>query len=134
MPVKVYTSSSNVSCRKAISWLEKYEIPYIEKNLSSEQLTTEEFNEILSMTYEGTDEILSKKSNVFKKLTIDFESISLNQFYNIVLEYPGLLRLPILMDDIRLQIGYSKDEIRQFLPRYLRVDELNNMMLIESRV
>lgn len=131
MTVKVYTATSNRSCRKAIAWLEKYDISYIEKNVSSDPLTKEELNEILGLTAEGTDEIIAKKSKIYKKLRLDFESMTLNDLHKTLQQSPGLLRLPIIVDDVRLQIGYNDDEIRQFLPRYLRMNELQNMLAME---
>jgi regulatory protein spx len=131
MPIKVYTATSNRSCRKAIAWLEKYDIPYVEKNVSSEPLTKEELTEILSLTAEGTDEIIAKKSKGFKKLKVDLDGMTLNELYKMLQENPGLLRLPVLVDGVRLQIGYNDDEIRQFLPRYFRANELQSMLALE---
>jgi regulatory protein spx len=131
MPIKVYTATSNRSCRKAIAWLEKYNIPFVEKNVSSQPLTKEELTEILSLTAEGTDEIIAKKSKGFKKLKVDLDGMTMHELYQLLQENPSLLRLPILVDGIRLQIGYNDDEIRQFLPRYYRVNELQNMLALE---
>ncbi|WP_304413646.1 glutaredoxin domain-containing protein, partial [Geobacillus sp. ZGt-1] len=44
--VKLYTSPSCTSCRKAKAWLEKHNIPYVERNIFSEPLTVEEIKEI----------------------------------------------------------------------------------------
>ena len=48
----------------------------------------------------------------------------LQQLFELLQSNPGLLRRPIIMDDKRLQVGYNEDEIRRFLPRKVRVLEL----------
>ena len=65
--VTIYTSPSCTSCRKAKAWLEKQENAYVEKNIFSEPLTIEEIKEILRMTEDGTDEIISERSNTFQE-------------------------------------------------------------------
>ena len=38
-----------------------------------------------------------------------------------------MLKRPILIDDKRLQVGYNVDEIRRFLPREVRENQLNQI-------
>ena len=118
--VTIYTSPSCTSCRKAKAWLEKHEIAYVEKNIFSEPLTIEEIKGILRMTEDGTDEIISEKSKTFQEININMNTLSLQELYQTIRDYPGLLRRPLILDEKRLQVGYSEDEIRRFLPRKIR--------------
>lgn len=122
--VKLYTSPSCTSCRKAKAWLEEHEIPFQERNIFSEPLSITELKEILRMTEEGTDEIISKRSKTFQELNINLESMPLQDLFELMSENPGLLRRPILIDEKRLQVGYNEDEIRRFLPRKVRTFQL----------
>ncbi|KXB38026.1 transcriptional regulator Spx [Aerococcus christensenii] len=122
--VRLYTSPSCTSCRKARAWLEKHHIPYKERNIFQEPFTRDEVKDILRMTEDGTEEIISTRSKAFQELAIDFNDISLNQLFDLIQKNPGLLRRPILMDEKRLQVGYNEDEIRRFLPREVRSIEL----------
>ncbi|RAZ79281.1 Spx/MgsR family RNA polymerase-binding regulatory protein [Planococcus halotolerans] len=128
MKAKLFTISSNNSCRKAIQWLTDYGIPFEEKNLSTTLITIEEIQEILSLTNEGTEEIISKKTNIVKKLKIDLNSLSLPQLYEIIINNPKVLHLPIIHDGTKLQVGYNDDEMRQFLPRWLRLERLKELL------
>ncbi|WP_203332871.1 transcriptional regulator Spx [Planococcus beigongshangi] len=128
MKTKLFTISSNNSCRKAIQWLTDFGIPYEEKNLSNTPITIEEIQEILSLTNEGTEEIISKKTNIVKKLKIDLNSLSLPQLYEIIIKNPKVLHLPIIHDGTKLQVGYNDDEIRQFLPRWMRLERLKELL------
>ncbi|MDK6863327.1 MULTISPECIES: transcriptional regulator SpxA [Nosocomiicoccus] len=118
--VTLFTSPSCTSCRKAKAWLEDNNIPYTERNIFSEALTLDEVKEILRMTEDGTDEIISTRSKTFQKLNVDIDSLPMNELYTLIMDNPGMLRRPIIIDHKRLQVGYNEDEIRRFLPRKVR--------------
>ncbi|PLR68964.1 MULTISPECIES: transcriptional regulator SpxA [Bacillaceae] len=122
--VTLYTSPSCTSCRKAKAWLEEHEISYTERNIFSEPLSVDEIKEILRMTEDGTDEIISTRSKIFQKLNVNVETMPLQELYDLIQEHPGLLRRPIIIDEKRLQVGYNEDEIRRFLPRKVRTYQL----------
>lgn len=122
--VTLYTSPSCTSCRKAKAWLKEHNIPFKERNIFSESLSLDEIKEILRMTEEGTDEIISTRSKVFQHLDVNIEQLPLKDLFNLIQENPGLLRRPIILDDKRLQVGYNEDEIRRFLPRTVRTYQL----------
>lgn len=118
--VTLYTSPSCTSCRKAKLWLEENNIEYVERNILAKAPTLEEIKEILRMTEDGTDEIISTRSKTFQQLNVDLDNIKLQDLYELIQAHPGLLRRPIIMDEKRLQVGYNEDEIRRFLPRKVR--------------
>ncbi len=90
----------------------------------SEPLSLDEIKEILRMTEDGTDEIISTRSKTFQKLNVDLDSLPLQQLFELIQKNPGLLRRPIIIDEKRLQVGYNEDEIRRFLPRRVRTYQL----------
>ncbi|MBM7540169.1 MULTISPECIES: transcriptional regulator SpxA [Amphibacillus] len=122
--VTLYTSPSCTSCRKAKSWLEEHDIAYHERNIFSDTLSLDEIKEILRMTEDGTDEIISTRSKVFQQLEVDIEQMPLKDLINLIQDNPGILRRPIIIDEKRLQVGYNEDEIRRFLPRKVRTFQL----------
>ncbi len=122
--VTLYTSPSCTSCRKARAWLEEHNIPFEERNIFSNPLNVNEIKQILQMTEDGTEEIISKRSKIFQDLDIDLDELPLQKLYTLIQKNPGLLRRPIMMDSKRLQVGYNEDEIRRFLPRDVRALEL----------
>ena len=122
--VTLFTSPSCTSCRKARAWLEEHEIPYNERNIFSENLSEDEIKQILRMTEDGTDEIISTRSKVFQTLDVGLDQLPLKKLIKLIQDNPGLLRRPIILDDKRLQVGYNEDEIRRFLPRKVRSFQL----------
>ncbi|MBU0278789.1 transcriptional regulator SpxA [Gemella sp. zg-570] len=127
MVVTLFTSPSCTSCRKAKAWLVEHNIEFEERNIFSEPLTIEEIQNILSITEQGTEDIISVRSKTFQKLNIDIDTLSMNSLYKIIQENPGMLRRPILVDDKRLQVGYNVDEIRRFLPKEVRENQLKEI-------
>ncbi|MDT2737879.1 transcriptional regulator Spx [Enterococcus pseudoavium] len=118
--IKLYTSASCTSCRKARAWLQENQLEFEERNIVSEPLAREEIIELLSMTETGTDELISTRSKVYEKLAIDFNDLTFNELVATIEEYPNLLRRPIIFDTTRFQVGYNEDEIHQFIPREVR--------------
>jgi len=93
----------------------------------SEPLTKDEIKEILHLTDNGTEEIISTRSKVFKQLQPDLEKLSFQELLTLIEDHPGILKRPIMFDDKRLQVGYNEDEIRSFLPREVREFNLQEM-------
>ena len=128
--IKIYNSPSCTSCRKAKAWLVENNLEFEEKNIYHEPLTKEEIKEILILTDEGTEEIISYRSEAYQDLELEIDSLSMNELLDLFIEEPSLIRRPIIMDHRRLQVGYNEDEIRMFLPRKIR--EVNLAELYEQ--
>ena len=115
--LNLYTSPSCTSCRKAKAWLKEHDISFKERNIFANPLNKEEIMQVLRMTENGTEEIISTRSRTFQNLKINLDDLSIDQLIDLVEKNPSLLRRPIIMDDRRLQVGYNEDEIRRFLHR-----------------
>lgn len=118
--VTLYVTPSCTSCRKAKAWFEENGIEYVERNIFSEGLTKGDIKDILRMTEEGTEEIISTRSKVFQDMDIDIDQLPLKDLYLLIQDNPGILKRPIMIDEKRLQVGYNEEEIRSFLPRSVR--------------
>ena len=122
--ITLFLSPSCTSCRKARAWLASHKVPFQEHNIMTSPLTAGELRRILAFTENGTDDIISTRSKIFQKLDVDVEDMSISQLIKLIEENPSLLRRPILLDEKRMQIGFNEDEIRAFLPRDYRKQEL----------
>lgn len=136
MSVTVYGAACS-STRKAKQWFNKQDIHYVERNILKNPLTVSELQGILRMTVDGTDEIISTRSKIYKDLDLDIEALPLQELLELIHEHPRLLRSPIMVDEKRLQVGYHEDDIRQFLPRKTREHQwlqwrLNHLRLAEG--
>ncbi|HEO0944167.1 TPA: Spx/MgsR family RNA polymerase-binding regulatory protein [Streptococcus agalactiae] len=122
--ITLFLSPSCTSCRKARAWLSKHEVAFEEHNIITSPPNKEELLQILSFTENGTEDIISTRSKVFQKLAIDVDELSTSSLMELISENPSLLRRPIILDKKRMQIGFNEDEIRAFLPRDYRKQEL----------
>lgn len=118
--ISLYTSPSCTSCRKAKAWLTEHELPYHERNIFAEPLTSDELMNILMHTENGTEDIISTRSRIYSKLNLDFDSLKLDELLSIIEEHPDLLKRPIIMEDKKFQVGFNEEEIHQFIPRKIR--------------
>ncbi|MFU2164095.1 transcriptional regulator SpxA [Streptococcus pluranimalium] len=122
--ITLFLSPSCTSCRKARAWLERHDVDYVEHNIVTNPLTQDELMSILSFTENGTEDIISTRSKVFQRLEVDVDELSISQLIELIASNPSLLRRPIIIDSKRMQIGFNEDEIRAFLPRDYRKQEL----------
>ena len=127
--ITLFLSPSCTSCRMARAWLLNHEVPFVEHNIMTSPLSAQELQHILSLTENGTDDIISTRSKIFQKLNLDVESLSISELIKLIEENPSLLRRPIILDAKRMQIGFNEDEIRAFLPRSYRQQELREATL-----
>jgi regulatory protein spx len=118
--IRIYTTPSCASCRKAKKWLEDHDLEYKEINLFVKALSEDEIKYILERTENGTEDIVSRRSKVIKENGIDLDDMKFSELVHFIQENPSALRRPIIIDDMRLQIGYNDDEIRVFIPREIR--------------
>ncbi|PWF99830.1 transcriptional regulator Spx [Levilactobacillus bambusae] len=125
--INLYVAPSSASSRKARAWLKEHDIPFKERNIKSKPLNANEIKEILRLTENGSEDIISTRSNIFKKLAIDMDGLSVSQLIDLVVKYPDLIKRPIIFDDRRLEVGYNEEEIRRFLPREVRIAELHQL-------
>ncbi|MBK5076276.1 transcriptional regulator Spx [Lactococcus lactis] len=120
--ITIYTKGSCLSSRNVRKWLENHHILFKEVNLTTQTISKEEFMELLRFTQFGTQELLSRNSNIYRKLSkrYNFQELTLSELILVVQAYPSLLRKPIVFDGKRLQVGYNEDEMRKFIPRLYR--------------
>ncbi|MFQ3542787.1 Spx/MgsR family RNA polymerase-binding regulatory protein [Halobacillus rhizosphaerae] len=110
--LKFFSYPSCTSCRRTKSWLKSQGVVFKEQHLFRETPTVEELRAILSLTTEGIDEILAKRSKEYKSLNLNVEELTVNEFLDLVIEKPKLLRRPILTNGEKLVVGYNEEGLR----------------------
>ncbi len=118
--VIVYTSPGCASCRKAKQWLKDNKIDFVEKNIFSSLLNEDEIKYILSRSENGTEDIISVRSNAFRNLNQDIDDLSTKELVNLIQNNPSILKRPILISEKNFVVGYDDDEITTMIPDALR--------------
>lgn len=124
--LKIYTSPSCSSCRKVKSWLKEQNIDFVERNIFSSVLNEQELKDILAMTENGTDDIISKRSKIIKEGNIDVDNMTIKELIEFIRQNPTVLKRPLILNDRLLQVGYNEEEIRVFIPHELRYMQNQN--------
>lgn len=118
--ITIYTTPSCSSCRKAKRWLDDHKIAYDEKNLFNQQITMHDIDAMLKNAENGFEDIISTRSKIFKEKALDVEDMRISELKQFILDYPSVLKRPIIIDGEKMQVGYNDEEIRVFIPKRLR--------------
>ena len=118
--IQIYTTPSCASGRKAKKWFDQYKIPYSEKNIFSIKLSKEDIFRMLANSENGFDDIISTRSKVFKEKKLDPDNMSVQELIEFIIDYPSVLKRPIIINENELQVGYNNEDITIFLPKELR--------------
>jgi len=119
--ITIYTSASCSSCRKVKQWFDENKIPYKEKDIFKSVLNEEELKDILRKTENGTDDVISKRSNIIKEGNINIDDMKISELIQFIIKNPSILKRPIMVDDNRIQVGYNKIEMTSFIPAARRI-------------
>lgn len=118
--IQIYTTPSCASCRKAKKWFDQYKIPYSEKNIFSIKLSKEDIFKMLANSENGFEDIISTRSKIFKEMQLEPEDMSVQDLIDFIIDYPSVLKRPIIINESELQVGYNNEDITIFLPKELR--------------
>lgn len=115
--LKIYTISSNQETKEAESWLYAHRIKFVEIDILTELVSTEEILQIVSLTENGIEEIISTETRAFTRLDIDPNGLGLEDFMELIEENATLLKVPLMLDEKHLQIGFDEGEMQKFLKK-----------------
>ncbi|WP_420865362.1 transcriptional regulator Spx, partial [Pediococcus damnosus] len=109
------------SARRACHWLDTQELTYDKVNVVSTAITLDTLKKVLSLTEYGAEEIISERSKIFKKFGREYiDSLTISELHRLLVNYPSLIKKPIIFTHNKLQVGFNEDEIRSFIPRETR--------------
>lgn len=119
--IKIITKNRSSSAESAKKWLKQQGIEFEEVNVSRAPHRLERKNiiDILKLSNNGFSDILVSKKNIpefFLLYFNNFEELSFDQAVALFLKFPSILHTPIIFDDSHVQIGFNREEIRQFIP------------------
>lgn len=126
--LNLYVAPSSASSRKARKWLMDHGIDLKERNITRIPLNADEIKRILRLTENGSEDIISTRSNAFRKLHVNLDSLTVSQLIELMVQHPDLIRRPLIFNDEQLQVGFSEEDIRSFLPRSVREASLQQLM------
>lgn len=115
--LKIYTISSNQETKEAERWLYAHKVKFIEVDLLKELVSTEEILRIVSLTEHGVEEIIETETRPYTRLNLNFKDLKLEGFMELLEENATLLKVPLMLDEKQLQIGFDEDKMQRFLEK-----------------
>ena len=118
--VRVYTTPNCSSCKKVKNFFDKYNIQYKEKNFFATPLTREDVYKMLSYSENGFNDIISNRSKIIKEQNVDIDKMKTSELIDFIIKNPSILKRPIIISDLEMQIGYNDEDITLFIPEEFR--------------
>ncbi|KIS03053.1 ArsC/Spx/MgsR family protein [Paucilactobacillus wasatchensis] len=123
--VHLYFHTNDPSKRKAVKWLVEHDVIASQRNIENEPLTEDEVMHLLSLSIDGTDELISKRSKDTKALNMDPDQMTIKELTAAILKTPHILKNPIMFDKHKLMTGFDLEKVGMFVPKKLRKLELS---------
>lgn len=119
--IEVYYVSNTNSGRTAMKWLDNHEIKYSERKITKKKpLKIEEVKMMLFHAENGFDDLINTRTKKFRELKINETEYSTRCLIEQIIKNPSLLKLPIILDEKRLVVGFNEIEISCFLSKEYR--------------
>lgn len=126
--VYLYFHTNDPSKRKAVRWFDDHNIKLTQRNITKQPLSTDEVLHLLSISLNGTEDLISLRSRDTKALKMDQPSVTINEFTAAVQKSPKILKNPIIFDSVKLITGFDQEKMGIFIPQSERRLELSNLM------
>ncbi len=130
--IKLFITNGCLGCRKAIKFFQENNIEFSKKDFSTNKLTKKELIDILSLTENGFNDIISIRSKEYKSNKNKIDDLTLEQMINLIISTPMILSRPIILQydqsdqPFRLLVGYDANDLEIFLRKdHKRLFKLN---------
>ncbi|MDR0985672.1 MAG: Spx/MgsR family RNA polymerase-binding regulatory protein [Mycoplasmataceae bacterium] len=129
--IKLFISNACLGCKKVDEYFKKNNIQFITKDFTKTPLDKQELLDILSLTENGFEDILSVRSKTYKKYQNQINEMPIKEVINLILEKPEILSRPIILQyendkPYRLLVGYNSEDIQIFLNSNTKKISINN--------
>lgn len=101
----IYHKSSCITCKRALSEIERLKIDIQKRDFFKEPFTESELKKIISLSGKTAQEILRKRDKMYKELELESKKLTDNQIIKLMTEYPGLIQRPIIIKKNKVFIG-----------------------------
>lgn len=123
--IKVYYLSNTNSGRMAMKWLENHNLQYVDRKITKKKpIEVHEIKKILALAENGFDDLIHSRTKKFQALEINENECSTDYLIAILIKNPSVIKLPIIIDEKKIVIGFNEREIRCFLSKKYRRTQL----------
>lgn len=116
-----YYNISNGSCRKAMSWFSEHGIVVDTKKVES--ISRTDLVTALCLSERGFTDLLKNRNisnSTLKNVITNILSMSFNDAVDFILDNPDVLKVPLIVGENKLVLGYNSEDMRVFISRSQR--------------
>lgn len=103
--MKVFHKSACITCKKAISEIERMHTDIEKRDFFKEPFSETELKKIIKMTRKKPSELLRKRDKMYKELGLENNKKTDVQIIKLMIKYPGLILRPIIISENKAHIG-----------------------------
>ena len=105
MELKVYHKSTCITCKKAITTIERMNADIEKRDFFKDPFSETELKKIIKMTGKKPSELLRKRDKMFKELNLENNKKTDSQIIKLMVKYPGLILRPIVIIKNKAFVG-----------------------------
>lgn len=126
--VNLYFHTNDPSKRKAVNWLTSRGIKVEQRNLEKQPLTKTEVRQLLALSLNGTDDLISMRSRDTKALKLDTRKVTIDELAAAIEVSPRILKNPVIFDATKLVTGFDREKMGIFISKKQRRLELSRLL------
>ena len=101
----IYHKSSCITCKKAISEIDRMKIDIERRDFFKEPFSETELKKIIKLSGGKAAKFLRKRDKMYKELDLENKKPSENQIIKLMVKYPGLIKRPIVIKQNKTLVG-----------------------------
>jgi len=105
MELKVYHKSTCITCKKAITMIERMNADIEKRDFFKDPFSETELKKIIKMTGKKPSELIRKRDKMFKELNLENTKKTDSQIIKLMVKYPGLILRPIVIIKNKAFVG-----------------------------
>lgn len=109
--IKFYFHTNNPAKRRAEKWLTKHGLDFQSRNLNKDPLTRDEVLQLLELSPDGTETLVSERSKATKELYAKHPAPTMNQLIDAIQETPQILKSPLIVSGHKMLTGFNADKM-----------------------
>ena len=109
--------SNCTSCKKALAHLHQSGVTFEHRDYFKDRFTVEELGGMLGRARLSPQEVLSKKSKVYRADPDRYDNLGDDALLQEMIEQPTLLRRPIMFDQSGAVVGFNEKRLNELIDR-----------------
>jgi Spx/MgsR family transcriptional regulator len=113
--VEIYVHPTCTSCKKAEALLGESGVEVQRRDYFKDRFSKDELRGVLDKAGVTPGEVLSKRATAYRELQLEGRDISEDALLDLMVEYPTLLRRPLLIGSGGSTVGFNADKINKLV-------------------